>query len=129
MIAVRVALAAAGVALAATPWFTLYTGFDDGGAYSDDGWMAFKGVSLLVVAAGLTGVAVAALPAPWARFPRVVSRLPTLLAAIAAVAVARHISTGPNDGGPTDPTATVYVATVLAAAVAAGSFLVSTRTP
>jgi hypothetical protein len=118
-------VAACGLALAATPWLTWYTGFDDGGAYSDDGWMAFKGVSLLVVAAGLAGVAVAALPALWARFPRVVSRLPTLLGAIAAVAVARHISTGPNDGGPTDPTAAVYLAAVLAAAVAVGSFLLA----
>jgi hypothetical protein len=126
---VRIALAAAGLALAATPWLTWYTGLDDGGPYSDDGWMAFKGISVLVVAAGLAGIAVAAVPALWRRLPRVASRLPTLLAAIAAVAVARHIATGPNDGGPTDPTATVYLATVLAAAVAAGSFLVGTSKP
>jgi uncharacterized protein (TIGR00106 family) len=96
---VRIALAAAGLALAATPWLTWYTGLDDGGPYSDDGWMAFKGISVLVVAAGLAGIAVAAVPALWRRLPRVASRLPTLLAAIAAVAVARHIATGPTTAG------------------------------
>jgi hypothetical protein len=126
---VRLLLAAAAIALAATPWLTWYTGVEDNGPYSDDGWAAFTGVSWLVLAAGLLGLAVAAAPALWTRLPRIASRLPSLVAAIAAVTVARHISTGPVAGGPTDPTAAVYAAAALAAAVVLGSFVVSAAAP
>jgi drug/metabolite transporter (DMT)-like permease len=122
---VRLLLAAAGTALVVTPWLTWYTGVEDNGPYSDDGWASFTGVSWLVLAAGLLGLAVAAAPALWRRLPRIVSRLPSLVAAVAAVTVVRHISTGPVDGGPTDPTTVVYAAAALAAAVAVGSFVVA----
>jgi hypothetical protein len=109
-----------------TPWLSWYTTVEEDAAYSENGWAAFTGISWIVLAAGVLGVAVAASPALWAGLPRIVSRVPPLIAAIAAFTVARHISTGPNDGGPTDPTAVVYAAAALAAAVAIGSFVVVT---
>ena len=119
---VRITLAVAGALLAASPALTWYTEHGDAGPVAtEDGWTAFTGIAWLVVAAGVAGVLVAALP-HLGRAPLIVSRAPTLLAAVAAITVARHIETGPNDGGPTDPTAAIYAAAALAVAVAFLSF-------